>query len=240
MSESLPPSLPPNAGLMRALRRLVRGLSALFWGLPVTLLVSVQSAGSDWLRDLGVLPPVVATGLLLYGLIEMGHFQRQERPWREALELTRLFALVNVGLSPFVFLWSKVPQEPFFTQAVGLLALSCVLFLAALNRSLQRLAAMLPDETLREETRMFANLNLWLMVSVLLLILLHRVITQLFDSAPGGTPGLFIILLNLLSEEEARRFLLLFLVLLPLSITMTMIWKIKEVVLGGVFGGQSP
>jgi hypothetical protein len=236
MSE--PPS--PNAELMRALRRLVRGLSALFWGLPVTLLVTVQGASSEWLRSLGVFPPVVATGLLLYGLVEMGHFHKQERPWREALELARLFALVNVGLSPFVFLWSEMPREPFFTQAVGLLALSCVLFLAALNRVLQRLAAMLPDETLREETRMFASLNLWLMFAVIGLVAVYLATTRMFDTSPGGTPNLFVILLNLLAEREAQRFLLLFLILLPLSITMTMIWKIKETVLAGVFGGQSP
>lgn len=226
-------SSPTNAELMRSLRRLVKGLSALFWGLPITLLVCVQSAVTDWLRPLGVFPPVIATGLLLFGLCEISHFHKNERPWRQALELTRLFALVNVGLSPFVYLWSRVPHEPFFTYSVQLLALSCVLFLATLNRSLQRLSAMLPDETLREETRMFTELNLWLMVTVLVLYALYLWLVAAVNTPNSSAPQWLVLLYNVLAE--ARRFLLLFLVLLPLSITMTMIWKIKEIVLVGVF-----
>ena len=226
----------PNAELMWSLRRLVRGLSTLFWGMPFTLLVCVQGAGSEWLRSLHVVPPVVATGMLLYGLHEISYFHRTERPWRESLELTRLFALVNVGLSPFIYFWSQMPREPFFNQAVMALSLSCILFLAALNRSLQRLAAMLPDETLREETRMFSSMNLWLMVTVLVLVMLYQVLSQFADTPGSEPPKLLIVLLNILSET--RRFLLLFLVLLPLSITMTMVWKIKEVVLASVFSKQ--
>ena len=33
------PEAPPNPELMRSLGQLVRGLSALFWGLPLTLVV---------------------------------------------------------------------------------------------------------------------------------------------------------------------------------------------------------
>ncbi len=234
MSESLPPSLPPNAELMRALRRLVRGLSALFWGLPIALLVCVQNQNSDLLRTLKVFPPVLAMGLVYYALREMSFFHKTERPWRDSMELTKLFALVNLGLSPFVFLWGRLPNEPFFAQAVGLLALSSVFFLSALNRSLERLSAMLPDETLREETRMFSSLNLWLMVAVLLLALAYQIILQIANNPDSASPKWFVILFNVM--DEARSFLLLFLVLLPLSITMTMIWKIKEAVLGGVFG----
>jgi hypothetical protein len=36
--------------------------------------------------------------------------------------------------------------------------------------------------------------------------------------------------------DRTREWLALFLVLLPVALTMTMVWKIKEVVLAGVFG----
>jgi hypothetical protein len=222
---------PSNAELMWSLRRLVKGLSLLFWGLPITLLVCVTSPVNEWLRDMGVIPPVAATGLLLFGLRETGRFQRDERHWRESVELTRLFAVVNVGLSPFVFLWGRLPH-PFFLQALGLLALSSLLFLVCLNRALQRLAALLPDETLREETRMFSTLNLWLMVGVLGLLSLYFGLRDVQE-----LPGPVLFLLEIFSRQ--RWFLLLFLALLPLAITMTMIWKIKEAVLAGVFHQQA-
>ena len=35
---------PPNPQLLRSLGKLARGLSALFWGLPATLLISAETA----------------------------------------------------------------------------------------------------------------------------------------------------------------------------------------------------
>ena len=171
----------PNAELMRSLGRLVRGLSAVFWGLPITLLVSVQGAVTDFLRPMGMFPPVLGSALLFFGLLQIGCFQKQERVWQAALDRAKLIGLVNIGLSPFIYLWNMQPRETFFAQSVALLTLSSLLFLFSLNQVLQRLTAM------------------------------H--------------------LLNL-----GRRSILLFLVLLPLAMTMTLVWKIEEVVLSSVFG----
>ena len=43
----------PKTELMRSLGRLVRGLSALFWGLPIALVVCVQTVNTNWLGSLG-------------------------------------------------------------------------------------------------------------------------------------------------------------------------------------------
>src|SRR6266498_3948796 len=145
----------PKAELMRSLRRLVRGLTILFWGLPLTLLVCVRTTVSEWLRPLGILPPIITTVLLLYALIQLGYFQRQERVWVHALDRAKLLAIVNVGLSPFVFWWNQLPHVPLYFLAMVLLTVSGLLFLFHLNFVLQRLAAMLPDETLRMETKFF-------------------------------------------------------------------------------------
>src|SRR6266496_6571796 len=66
----------PNAELLSSLGRLVRGLSALFWGLPVALVVCVQTAKGEWFEKLGVVPPLCAMALLFYGLGLLGHFQK--------------------------------------------------------------------------------------------------------------------------------------------------------------------
>jgi hypothetical protein len=220
----------PKAELMRSLRRLVRGLSVLFWGLPLTLLVCVRTSVSEWLRPLGILPPIVSTIVLLYGLCELGYFQKQERVWTHALDRAKLLAIVNIGLSPFVFWWNQLPQISFYYMTVAILMLSGLLFLFNLNFVLQRLAAMLPDETLRMETRFFTSFNLYLLVAVLSLMALYAFLQQV-ESLPT--------LLNRLVRalEASHQWILLFSILLPLAMTMTLIWKIKEVVLASVFEG---
>src|SRR4051812_30558751 len=140
----------PNAELLRSLARLVRGLSALFWGMPLALIVCVWTANPHWVKNFGVVPPLLSTGLLVYGLFMLSSFQRQERIWRVALDRALIMALINCGLSPFLYWWSKSPNA-FFLMMVVLEALVALLLLGSLNLMLQRLGAMLPDESLRQE-----------------------------------------------------------------------------------------
>ena len=114
-------------------------------------------------------PALAGTGLLLYGLWQMSDFQKQERPWRNALDRAKLLGLVNFGLCPFLYWQNKMPEQPFFNAAVFVLVLSALLFLFNLNVVLKQLGAMLPDETLRHETLLFTALNRWLLVGLLFL-----------------------------------------------------------------------
>lgn len=220
-----------NPDLMPSLRRLLRGLSALFWGLPLTLITCVQSAVTEWLRPMGMLPPVIMTGLLYYGLHELSHFQRQERIWVDALDRTKLFALVNLGLSPFIYWWNQFPGIAFFTQAVLVMAASSLFFLISLNFLLQRLTAMLPDEMLRAETKVFTQMNLGLIAGLLAAVALYQTLASINE-----LPVFIIDLLNIL--YATRRAWLLLLALLPLAMTMTLLWKTKEVVLSSIFGNR--
>ena len=222
----------PNPQLLRSLGKLARGLSALFWGLPATLLISAETARADWLKPLGLLPLLAINILLLYGLWQMGEFQRQERPWRLALDRALLLALINLGLCPFIYWHNRMPDVLFFNFTVMLLELTAVLFLFNLNLVLKRLAAMLPDETLRQETRQFTALNRWLLVLLLFFSIGFIWLTDVpHPTLPVG---------NLVFW--AGRFsslLLIFFILLPLAMTMALIWKTKEVILDAVFGARS-
>src|ERR1035441_3184633 len=91
---------PANPDLLRSLGRLARGLSALFWGLPASLVICAETARADWLKPWAFMPALAATALPLYGLWLMGDFQKQERPWRNALDRAQLLGLVNFGLCP--------------------------------------------------------------------------------------------------------------------------------------------
>jgi hypothetical protein len=222
----------PNAELLRSLGRLVRGLSALFWGLPITLIVCFHTAKAESLKTFGIVPPLVTTGLLAYGLWQLGDFQRQERVWRTALDRAQLLSLFNFGLSPFLYWWNKVPTNSFFLVMVMLMSISALFFLGSVNLVLRRLGAMLPDEALRLETKQFTTLNLNLLLATFLLALAYVGLGQ-FHTLPLWL-GIIVS-----AMERSSLWFLIVLVLLPLAMTMALLWKTKEVILDNVFGANS-
>jgi hypothetical protein len=231
------PEPAPNPELLRSLGRLVRGLSALFWGLPAALVICVGTAGAGWFKATGGIPASVLTALLVFGVWQLGSFQKQERPWRVALDRALMFALFNLGLSPFLYWWNGVPDQAYFRLAVCVLAVSGLFFLLALNVVLMRLGAMLPDEALRHELRQYTAVNRGLLSAFLLLTTLYLAVPQLvrlYLSRHSAQPvnvdwrG-FEIYIPALGLELNGNWLLwlplcLFL-LLPLAITMALIWK---------------
>jgi hypothetical protein len=223
-----------NAELLSSLRRLVRGLSALFWGLPVALLISFQFAlgHADWMKSFGVAPMTVIAALLFYGTMLLGRFQSQERIWMSALERARIVALVNLGLSPFLFFWSKVPYNAFFAVMVEVLFLTLLAFLFLLNSVLARLAAMLPDETLRGEARIFTRLN-----QTILLIIIPSLPFYFLVRGATTLPRFVVDIMLFFDRGGAvlQMLLLMFFILLPVAMTMALLWKTKEIIMTGVF-----
>jgi len=223
--------LPPNPGLWPSLRRLVQGLSALFWALPTTLLVfCAQAVNPDILKIFKFIPVIVAPLWVLFGLWQIGRFQPQERVWTRVLERARVLALVNAGLAPFLYWSSMRPDEIYYTRMKLLLFLCSLVFLGELNVVIRRLAAMLPDETLRAETRQLTTLNRVL----LLLALLGLAFYFSLDRLTFLSPALLYQLQTALERSSLSGFVVL--ILLPLSITMALLWKTKETILESVFG----
>jgi hypothetical protein len=136
--------------------------------------------------------------------------------------------LLNVGLSPFLHWHQRAPEVAFFVQCTLAMGVSSVCFLFFVNRMLRRLAAMLPDETLRAETAVFTTLN------GSLLVLLPGVLAAYVVAVNVGELPLSVrVVIQLL--EPIQQWLVLFLVLLPVAVTMSLIWKIKEAVFSSVF-----
>ena len=221
-----------------SLARVVHGASLLFWGLPLAMVVSIMSTISNWSDaawPLGMLLPPVAFGMLWYGLWLLRSFQPQERVWQEALGEVKLLGLFNLGLSPFLHWHHRAPDELGFANAVWLLALVFVFYLMSLNKMLSRLSAMLPDETLRVESKLFSRMNCVLLAvasigfgvkfGVMCLISFNieppELLLQLAATA-ASQPWLFMV------------FVLAFM-LTPLSMTMSLLWKTKESILASVF-----
>jgi hypothetical protein len=226
------PEASPNPELLRSLGRLARGLSSLFWGLPAWIIVSVETTKVDLLKLPGIIPAIALNLLLIFGLWQMADFQKQERPWRDALDGAKIPALVNLGLAPFLFFYSRMPELFYFQLAVFLLVLSALVFVFNLNVVLRQLGAMLPDETLRQETRQFTTINRWLLVAWIAVAATAQVLPDFLQLHLKLSPQ-FIFWFSHLQTT-----ILLFLGLAPVAVTMALLWKAKEVILGAVFGAR--
>jgi len=220
-----------KADLMRDLGRLARGLSALFWGLPLTLVANVETARTDRLDFLGAAafaPAMMLNALLWHGLRQLRRFQKQERIWQQALHRAEVFAIINIGLAPYLFWWHRFPTVPINVVCVELLAASGLLFLVRLNQVLHRLSAMLPDEMLRAETKTYTHCNIWMLLAVLAGLCLYIAFGHL--QMPDVAWGNFH-----LRPRERGLWLALFLTLMPVAMTMALLWKIKEAIFTGLF-----
>lgn len=240
-SAPIPPVLPAApavrpespSGQWRSEGRLVRGLSALFWGLPIALVVCVQTARTSLFAPLGVVPPLLVNGLLFYALAQLGCFQREQVHWQRALERTRLLALVNMGLSPFLYWWKIMPQVSHYQLSVGVMALCGLLFLFSLNQVVQRLGDLVQDDAGRLETRLFATFNLYVLTGIFLSVACWPLLRLWQPSSLWLAPVVRFLL-------DANVVLLLFAVLLPIAVTMALLWKIKDTVFARFFGQPPP
>ncbi len=232
-----------KADLMRALGRLARGLSTLFWCLPLTLVAQVETGRTDWVGFLGgfaFLPALVLSALLWHGLRQLRDFQRQERIWQQAVDRAEFLAIVSAGLSPFLFWWHRFPLVPLYVVCLDFLAVAGLLFLMQINRVLARLSAMLPDEMLRLETRTFTKLNNWMLLAVLAGFAADRVLRGV-TGVPGLLAGGIHFALGVtgaaghaggfhIALEETAVWLALFFALMPVAMTLALLWKIKEAI----------
>jgi hypothetical protein len=222
---------PTKAGLLRALGRVVRGLSMLFWGLGMTALVYVkmvqtETAETPAVEDFSPLTFAAAlflSALLWFGLDHLRDFQRQERIWQRALNRAQIFAVVDAGLAPFLFWWHQFPAVPLYAACAGLLLISSLLLLLQINCVLQRLCAMLPDETLRAETKLFTTFNIALLLLVFAGVAAYFLLSRM--TFPPYLIGHWIE-----AVQASGVWLVLFMILLPLAMTLALIWKIKEVI----------
>jgi hypothetical protein len=105
------------------------------------------------------------------------------------------------------------------------------LFLFNLNVVIKQLGAMLPDETLRHETRQFTALNRFLLAALLCFGVAYVVLLRdpRLPAALGAAFGWL--------QDFGFLWLTLF-ALLPLAMTMALIWKTKEVILDSVFSAK--
>jgi hypothetical protein len=206
-----------------------RGLSAVFWGLPLALLAFARHFLAWWIAPYDLLLPGVAAACITLGLVQMGRWHARERLWQRCLYEAQLAGLLVVGLTPFLFLWNRAPGEAFYERAVALLLVSSLILLLAVIRALSRLAAMLPDPLLRTDARLFQAVT-YLSVAALVVV----AATVYWRGGPLSL-GEFLTLPRRPSDLW-RHSMLLLLGLVPVALGMAVSWKAKEVVLALITG----
>jgi hypothetical protein len=225
------PTEPTSQGLLRELGKVSRGLTVLFWAFPALMVILVKTTTKlrTELEPFDFFPPLVVAILLVYGLNQLSDFRKGERIWQVAIDRARIFAYLILGLSPFLYCWVRVPDQPFFFYCVLILFVSAIVLMGLINLVLQRLAAMLPDQTLRQEVKVFSTFNIYLLAFVPLLLLFYRTLS-LMQEIPLWLENI----LNTVPLFNPWTFL--FFLVLPLATTMALIWKAREAVLHGIFG----
>lgn len=225
-----PAGLEDDGRVEPCLARVVRGLGALFWALPLSVVFSAQTARTDFFGRLGFLPALAANLLLLFSLWELGRFRRQASRWQGSLFRARLLALVMVGLSPFLQWWKIIPAREHYQLAVFAFVLAGLVFLGHLSLVLVRLTELIADRALEDEARLFLGVNLPMVVAVFLGSC--AVMTVSYSS---WRPSLVVVLAPWFYRLG---FSVLLMVLLPLALNMTLVWKVKQAILDQVFLGK--
>ena len=87
---------------------------------------------------------------------------------------------------------------------------------------------MLPDEMLRMETRTFATMNTWMLSVALGILAIYMALTG-FQAAPR------LIGRHFFNLQAIGEWLALFLTLMPVAVTLALLWKLKEAILTSFF-----
>ena len=216
-----------GAGIEPSLAHVVRGLGALFWGLPLSLVFSAQTARTDFFGRLGFGPALFANLLLVYALWELGRCGRRTPRWQAGLFRSRFLAIMMAGLTPFLQWWKVIPGRDHFQFAVFAFLLAGLLFLGHLTMLLLRLAELLDESPLEDEARLFLGVNLPLLGAVALVACAVM--------AVGYSPWRPSLVVVFAPWFYRLGFGVLVMVLLPLALNMTLVWKLKQGLLDQAF-----
>jgi hypothetical protein len=219
-----------SSDFTRSLSRLIRGLSMLFWGLPITLIISIKTAVKDRfeLQPLDFFTPIISSAILLIAIFFIGNFKKSEKKWGVLIDRAKFFGIINLSLSPFIYWRLKVPEITAFSVAVWLFFVSNVFFLLILNRIIQQLTMMLPDKTLRLDAKNYGDLNQYMFL-LLLIILFLAYLDNFFKDLPGTVSEF------LITVSRFHQWIITVVIVIPLAMTMALLWKTRETILTNIF-----
>jgi len=213
-----------------ALVRLVQGFYAIFWGLILTAMMAAQLLA-------GPRPHAFDVGLLALGLVAVliGSWRlwrvrlggddadRQRVAWRERTETLLGTAVVLAYFAAFFCAWRRVPHSEYLlANALAFLGAG-VVYTVLLNRVVSALAPALGRRDLVVESKWYGAGS----IGFLLLPLVGVLVYAFGEAAIHNTSAVFEILWLL----DRTNIVLVGLLLLPFSLTLSLIWEAKDAML---------
>ncbi len=200
----------------------LRGMSALFWGLPIALVSSIQVTLDSYALMMRFLFPLSAFALLAYGAHQVRWIQvLGMRSWRFRVDLLRVVSLAQLLLAPFLLFYSRSPDQPLFVASLYLLGLCWCLFLLALCQVLGGMVQTIGEESMRQDF-------LWMKgfiggaLSLMALGWTILFVRNLFLEAERMP-----LILYLLHPQFLGTFLIIS-AIFPVTVLMNLAWKLKE------------
>jgi hypothetical protein len=201
---------------------ILRGISAIFWALPIALVASIQVTLDDYAPTMRFLFPVAAFGLQAYGAHQLRWLDVVGAPnWRRRVDTMRVMALAQLLLSPFLLFFARGSDYGFFTFSIFILGWSWCGFIYSFCSFLGPLTASLPEKSLVDDylwIKGFISGALFLICLSWSLLFLRQFI---FDARQMP------FWLYLAAPQWLGTFLIIS-AIFPVTVLMNLTWKVKE------------
>ncbi|HUI07848.1 MAG TPA: hypothetical protein VL486_12670 [Verrucomicrobiae bacterium] len=202
---------------------LALGFYLVFWGLLVTLLTGAQllifvgaSTFTEWFLGAGVLATLIGSGRL-YQARSAG-----ER-WHSRARVVFGLAILLVYFCFFFYLWRRVPTSAYLMGNALAFAATGILYLVAFNHAVAALATALGRPNMALESHLLSVSNIGLLLLPFVCAIAYVIGASILHK---GEP-----LAELQSLLGHANLLVIVVLLLPFSLTLSLAWSCKDVVL---------
>lgn len=216
----------------RDLVALAQGLSCWLWGIPAAVLLSIREMPFEWGMPFQVPLFAVPYLLVLVGAFKMARIRSCGDRWRSEARRALGLCLFALYLAPFLFWWRRWPQSVYLMGNVWVLIACGIALLAQVNRLVRSLGAALGDPALAAEAELFRAV-VWIVLGLPTLAAFVYVIAASFRTGEHVTLRFEAALLATPSWGLA-------LLLVPLSITLALVWRAKDLALSHLKNSPLP
>ena len=218
-----------------ALVRLVQGFYAIFWGLILTavvaahLLTELRPCAFDvGLLELGLVAVLIGSGRLWRVRLGGDDADRQCAAWREQTETLLGTAAVLAYFAAFFCAWRRVPQNYFLLANTLAFLGAGMVYTVLLNRVVSALAPALRRRDLAVESKWYGAGSIGFLLLPLIGVLVYA-----FGAAAANNTSAVSEILELLDRTNI---VLVGMLLLPFSLTLSLIWAAKDAMLEQLSG----
>lgn len=202
---------------------LAQGFYFVFWGLLLTLLTGAQllilvgiPTFSEWSLGAGVLATLVGSRRL-YQVRSAG-----ER-WHSRVRVVFALAMLLTYFCVFFYLWRRLPNSAYLMGNALAFVATGILYLIAFNHAVTALATALDRRNMALESQLLSASNIGLLLLPFACVITYVITMAIFHKSEP--------LAELQSLLGHANLLVVVVLLLPFSLTLSLAWSCKDVVL---------